>query len=196
MNMALNYKHGLQKLVTSLQIALVCMVLMSCGARNDVRKNVEEMASAPVSIIGSDMECWVPDSSRFPVSDTKKDYTMVVYVDSTQCTPCFINRLTDWNEFVSFEKNKKYSVDFVFILETSPDMMESTVGNLEKSTFRHPVYIDSKCSFRKENPHIPQGIMYHTFLLDKENKVIMVGNPCTSKEIKELFLKCVSGKYK
>lgn len=196
MNMALNYKHGLQKLVTSLQIALVCMVLMSCGARNDVRKNVEEMASAPVSIIESDMECWVPDSSRFPVSDTKKDYTMVVYVDSTQCTPCFISRLTDWNEFVSFEKNKKYSVDFVFILETSPDMMESTVGNLEKSTFRHPVYIDSKCSFRKENPHIPQGIMYHTFLLDKENKVIMVGNPCTSKEIKELFLKCVSGKYK
>ncbi len=194
--MALNYKHGLQKLVTSLQIALVCMVLMSCGSRNDVRKNVEEMASVPVSIIESDMECWVPDSSRFSVSDTKKDYTMVVYVDSTQCTPCFINRLTDWNEFVSFEKNKKYSVDFVFILETSPDMMESTVGNLEKSTFRHPVYIDSKCSFRKENPHIPQGIMYHTFLLDKENKVIMVGNPCTSKEIKELFLKCVSGKYK
>lgn len=193
--MALNYKHSLRNPVTILQLVLICVFLVSCGARNDVRKNVERMASVPVSIIESDMECWIPDSSQFPVSGIKKDYTMVVYADSTQCTPCFINKLTDWNEFVRLENDADYSVRFVFILETSSGATDTAVKNLAKSDFRHPVFMDNKCSFRKGNPHVPEGIMYHTFLLDKESKVIMVGNPCTSKEIKELFLKCISGKY-
>ncbi len=193
MNVRFNCKRGQQNRISLLLAVLLC--LTACGTRNDIRKNVEKMSSVPVSIIERDMDCWIPDSSQFPISDAKKDYTMVIYADSTQCTPCFVNKLTNWNEFVSFENNGNYSVRFIFILETLPGLADIAIKNLAKSAFQHPVFIDTKCSFRKENPHIPEGVMYHTFLLDKENKVIMVGNPCTSKDIKELFVKCINGQY-
>lgn len=39
------------------------------------------------------------------------------------------------------------------------------------------VYIDDRQDFITNNPTIPEDAMFHTFLLDRKNKIVLVGNP-------------------
>lgn len=48
--------------------------------------------------------------------------------------------------------------------------------------------------FARENPHLPREAMYHTFLLDEENRVVLVGDPSRNERIKELFWQIVEEK--
>ncbi len=57
-----------------------------------------------------------------------------------------------------------------------------------------PVHVDTAGIFIRENPHIPREAVYHTFLLDKDNRVVLVGNPSRSEKIKEMFWQIVEEK--
>lgn len=41
--------------------------------------------------------------------------------------------------------------------------------------------------------HFPTDMAFHTFLLDKENKVVAIGNPIHNSKVKELYLKIIQG---
>ena len=56
------------------------------------------------------------------------------------------------------------------------------------SGFLHPVYVDRKGLFPRENPHIPANPMMHAFLTDSAGKVVLVGNPFNNKRIMRMVL--------
>ena len=63
-------------------------------------------------------------------------------------------------------------------------------GNLKFST---QVYLDSVNIFEHQNQHIPSDVLFHTFLLDENMNVVLVGDPIRNKEINKIFwdiLKC------
>jgi len=51
-------------------------------------------------------------------------------------------------------------------------------------------------SFERLNPHLPKDERFHTFLLDENNKVILVGYPVNNPKLKELYLKELNKKWK
>ncbi len=53
--------------------------------------------------------------------------------------------------------------------------------------FDHLAMLDKNCSFERLNPHLPKNKAMHTFLLDENNNVILVGNPLQNKEIEKMF---------
>ena len=50
---------------------------------------------------------------------------------------------------------------------------------------------DREGQFEKLNPHLPKNKVLHTFLLDENNNVILVGNPLHNKKIEKMFYKIV-----
>lgn len=60
------------------------------------------------------------------------------------------------------------------------------------SHFDYPVCIDEQDSLNKLND-FPTEMAFHTFLLDKSNKIIAIGNPIHNPKIKELYLKIIQG---
>lgn len=49
--------------------------------------------------------------------------------------------------------------------------------------------------FLKSNPHIPEDKeIYHSFLLDKENNILMVGSPFYNRQMENLFKKILTEK--
>ena len=56
-----------------------------------------------------------------------------------------------------------------------------------------PVYVDKQDSIAKLN-RFPLESNLHTFLLDKNNRVIAVGNPVYNPKIKKLYFNIISGK--
>lgn len=46
----------------------------------------------------------------------------------------------------------------------------------------------------ESNPNLPSESMYHTFMLDENNRVILVGDPMLNKQIEDMMLSIVEEK--
>lgn len=55
------------------------------------------------------------------------------------------------------------------------------------SAFGYPIFVDTTNVFRRMNTHIANSKEYHTFLLNEENRVVLVGCPLTNPEVKEML---------
>ena len=45
-----------------------------------------------------------------------------------------------------------------------------------------------------KNQHIPNDVLFRTFLLDENMNVVLVGDPIRNKEINEIFWDILNGK--
>ncbi len=64
---------------------------------------------------------------------------------------------------------------------------------MKKDNFDKPICLDQSDKLNELN-HFPADGRFQTFLLDKYNKVVVIGNPIHNPNIRELYLKEVTGK--
>ena len=126
----------------------------------------------------------------FQVLNQRHTYTIVNYVDSSGCTSCKM-QLPRWNELIT-ELNSLSQTGVSFLLILNPKKTSDAIYALKYNDFHYPVCIDLKNDFGILN-QIPSDEMFQTFLLDKENKVLAIGNPVHNPKVKELYLKIIQG---
>lgn len=121
---------------------------------------------------------------------SKSDYSIITYVDSIGCTSCKL-QLPRWSDFIAqLDSLNSGSVSVLFFLH--PKNKKEMDDILKRAHFTHPVCFDEKDTFNKLN-NFPQDEMFQTFLLDKDNKVVAIGNPVHNPKVKELYLKIIMG---
>lgn len=116
-------------------------------------------------------------------------YTILSYVDSVGCISCKL-RLSSWREFlnqIDSTYSGKVSVLFFFNSKSKTTLLHT----LEQNGFDYPVCIDEDDKLNSLN-HFPSDIAFQTFLLDKRNKVLAIGNPILNPKVKELYFKVIS----
>lgn len=114
-------------------------------------------------------------------------YKIVSYLDSMGCISCKA-QLPAWKELVTCLKSEKVPV---LIFMNNRNLKEIQFV-LKRETFNYPVCIDENDSLNKLN-HFPSDMVFQTFLLDKDNKVLAIGNPVHNPKIRELYLKIIRG---
>lgn len=118
------------------------------------------------------------------------DYKVVAYVDSAGCTGCKLQFLR-WKELIAeVDSLTDGSVPFLFYFH--PKDLKELKYLTRREGFVYPVCFDEKDDFNRLN-RFPSEMMFQTFLLDKENKVVALGNPVLSLKVKELYLKLITG---
>lgn len=111
---------------------------------------------------------------------------MIVYINQDGCTDCKLRGLLPYYMFI-LENEYLDNFGVVIILNTvDRELAESTLADMR---FRRTVFYDLDNSFERLNPHLPQNEQFHTFLLNEENKVILVGAPVYNEKLKKLYLK-------
>ena len=112
---------------------------------------------------------------------------MVVWYDSIGCASCRIQQMYDWNEIIQYASEISDFFEPIFIF--SPKIIDLYNVNiyLRMADFEYPVYIDNRSFFHEINPDIPSDERMHTFLLDKNNKVVLVGSPLHNEPLWELY---------
>jgi hypothetical protein len=70
--------------------------------------------------------------------------------------------------------------------------LDEVLRTLEMVQFDYPVFIDEHGAFPAANPHIPADSRFHTFLLDKNGKVVVVGDPVNNPDLWELYKKTIA----
>lgn len=119
-------------------------------------------------------------------------YKVLVYVDSSGCVDCKL-QLQKWQELIKYT-NSISNGEIPFLFFFFPKDYKELCQFFKRDLFDMPVCIDFKGELNKLNkfPPFPQ---FHTLLLDKDNKVLVIGNPVSSTEIRSLYFKQLSDTY-
>ena len=118
------------------------------------------------------------------------EYKVLVYVDSVGCTSCKL-QLLKWKELIAHvDSATNGNVPFIFVFQSKDDRELRYI--LKCDNFDRPVCIDRNNRFNSSN-RFPQDITFQTFLLDKDNKVKVIGNPVHNLAVRDLYLKQITG---
>lgn len=121
----------------------------------------------------------------------KGEYSIFCYVDSTGCMSCKL-QLDKWGEFINqIDSISSNRVPFIFVFQSA--LKSDLIHFLKKVGFEYPLFIDTKNSFDSLNG-FPTDIQYQTFLLDRNNKVLSIGNPIYNPGVRELYMDIIQGK--
>ena len=118
------------------------------------------------------------------------EFKILTYVDSLGCTSCKL-RPKQWVKFIDLiDSISNDTVPVLFFL--NPKNLKEIDYILKRDNFNYPVCIDELDSLNKLN-HFPSDMRFQTFLLDKDNKVLAIGNPVHNPKVKELYMKIILG---
>lgn len=109
---------------------------------------------------------------------------VLVYVSRQLCTPCFGNYLSATTEFIN--KFSSDSVQYICVMYPRPiKEIQEAMDSLE---LPHTLVIyDKEDLYLKKNSLEKYTDMFRTFLLDKNDRVVLVGDPLRNAEIQKLY---------
>ena len=111
-----------------------------------------------------------------------KPYKVLTYVDSIGCSSCQIG-MYQWKSFIDSFTAQQFDVSFVFVVHSSD--FDGFVSDVRFYEFNYFIFYDYENRFDKVNNFMSS---YHrTFLLDKDNKVLLTGSPIHNPKLLEQY---------
>lgn len=179
-----------------MKIVYLCVLvftILSCRNEGELSKELLVLRSHPIVLPqGEDLIIHNPNSI-FCNGENKLKY--IIYSDSLNCSSCMINNLVLWNPIINYCKNYEGNIVFYFVFSPAKKDLRSLNMLIKNSEFKYPIIVDGKKNFAKLNSHLPKHNLLHTFLLDENNNVILVGNPVYNKKIKDMFYRIVEERF-
>lgn len=173
----------------------VCLLLNSCDlSQSKTRNKLKLMSSNPISFPFAQMQCWSNDSLFTPNSYNQAELKLVHYIDSDRCSSCYLQKIACNSNLNRLEKESKGKFVNIFIAAPTEKGMKKLLSLREEKILPSVVFVDTARVFINMNSFIPSESIYHTFLLDYNNKVVSVGNPLYSKELDEMFVRVFNKK--
>lgn len=112
---------------------------------------------------------------------------LVVFVDSLSCTGCFLNHMMLYYEINDSIISK--GGHLVIVFNPRQERIDEIREKIKIDKYPFFCIIDKSGEFKRNNPSLPDNKLLHTFMLDKNDKVIIVGDPSQNSKMNELFLK-------
>ena len=177
------------KLLLISSLALIGVVLMfkedipTLVLRHQLKKMTSATMVFPKEMVcvkkGAIIEDSILEGPRIP--------TLVIYIDSTQCGGCQMDKLYRYTSL--YEQSMENKV-FQLRIIISPKTREywGLLNQIIAHQYVFPVYFDTQNRVKIENSFLSENTVYHSFLLDRENHPIMVGDPTASNKLYAVFL--------
>ena len=182
----------MRKMGYILSFTIGCYIITACNShKEDIQKTLEKMQSSTISIPYERMECWTSDSILEDRPWNKAKLKLVHYVDSATCSTCYLQKIAIYGLLFSMEAQSNNDFYNVFIINPNIIAKKKLISDFSGKLIPQTIFVDSSNVFMESNPNLPSESMYHTFLLDENNKVILVGNPMLNKQIEDMMLSIV-----
>ncbi|QTD39211.1 hypothetical protein JL193_08235 [Polaribacter batillariae] len=142
-------------------------------------------------------ELIIPDSlfeyNPFPkqIIDSNRvnnsQYKIYTHINAS-CGAC-INKINIWNKLS--REFKRYNTQFFLVLESDDDfeLFKYYCQTNEIEKYIYPFFLDKKKDFIRLNPFMVKSDDFKTVLTDKNNKILVMGDPTRSNEMKDIYIK-------
>ena len=119
------------------------------------------------------------------------DYKVLTYIDSAGCASCKL-QFPRWKRWIhEVDSLTDGKVPFLFYFH--PKDLKELRYLTRLDDFTYPVCFDEKDELNQLN-RFPLDMTFQTFLLDRNNRVVAIGNPIYNPRVKELYLDLIIGK--
>ncbi|MBQ4057068.1 MAG: DUF1573 domain-containing protein [Bacteroidaceae bacterium] len=176
------------------RLIMLCALLFitSCGETDKDRINrlVKEWEGKEIKFPSHSIFTVLgKDTVDFTFADA--DYKVLTYIDSVGCASCKL-QLPRWKEWVhEVDSLTGGKVSFIFYFH--PKDMKELRYLTRRDGFSYPVCYDEKDELNRLN-RFPTEMTFQTFLLDRDNRVVAIGNPVHNPKVKDLYLSLMTGK--
>lgn len=175
-------------------LLLSIFLFIACVDRErQLKDDILDLCSRPIKLSLEEMACYVNGEDTCIKNQDFDCYKEIIYLDSTTCSSCAWNSMYKWNGILDSLRALRKNVKCYFIFHPSVANRKALYIAMKKRMFLDcPIYVDTVGSFIKNNSHIPSDKTLHTFLLDRNNNIILVGDPLQNGKIENLFWKVVN----
>lgn len=168
-------------------MTLSALVSTACS-QDPIAKEVEAMMGKEINLDFTDAY------SRYDGKDSVFSETggmkMVAFIDSLSCSNCFMNNLYGYQEIN--DSLIKHGGSLIVIFHPRKSRIDEVIHRLEIDKFPFWCIADTSGNFIERNECISSNSLLHTFSLDANNKVILVGDPTKNSKIYQLFLEILN----
>lgn len=162
-------------------IFIICLFIPSCKHKNNESlRTVKELYQKKI-FLPLDLPKYCQGKIDTTSLQLYNCYKIITYIDSS-CQIC-LNDLPYWEELIT--KFQKYNVKFIIIIgNISLESFKSPENVI--NDFNYPLYLDQNGTYIRTN-YVPDQTSLKTFLLDKNNRVLLTGSPLMSDDIYSLY---------
>tara|TARA_R110001583_G_scaffold54028_2_gene166069 strand:+ start:2212 stop:2790 length:579 start_codon:yes stop_codon:yes gene_type:complete len=126
----------------------------------------------------------VINNNKKVLNSKLKIYT---HIDAS-CGTC-IETLKAWNNLIPEINREGVQVILICSSDNKFELLKFYFESKEIKNFSHPLFLDHKNNFMEKNRFMSESKNFETVLTDKNDKILLIGNPNFSNKIKELYFK-------
>ena len=177
---------------------LIILILLLSSCINEDSRSMQSARQIIAQWTGREIQfpaevhCFSSGRETTCIDPANQNYKILLYVDSVGCTSCRL-QLPEWKQLIA-EADSLFSggVDFLFFFQPKKQNEKELQFVFRQNGFQYPVFIDTNNEVGRLNK-FPSKAEYQCFLLDGDNKVLLIGNPSVNTGIWQLFKKYIAG---
>ena len=129
---------------------------------------------------------YISDNEVFENHEFVKPIKIVVYVDTALCLSCLGNYLEVANQYM--QTQNRDSIEYICVLQPRPiEVLQNMLQNINHSEVS--VVMDMGDVFLKRNSLDKYTDVLTAFMLDENNRIVVIGDPLRSLKVRGLYRK-------
>jgi hypothetical protein len=144
-------------------------------------------------IVPANLKVYAPFDNYVLDSTQIANSALKLYVSINFSCPTCIDKISKWAQLIP-QSSAKNNVP-VIIIANADDRFELIKYLIKKNSikkFPYPFFLDQKGEFIALNKVIKESAELNAVLTDKDNNILLQGNPLHFPEVKTLFLKKIN----
>lgn len=179
--------YDIFKRTRQLLIIGIGSLVVSCTQLTPNEKDIKETLNKPLNLEMFNTVLKGDKQIAYKKFRQQYRYVSIVYLKDGchYCYPIFI----EWHKKIdSLKIPKDYTVLFVIKGKSYPEFMNKVL-EIDSVDNHYYVIMDSTSQFLRNNNKIPFKVLYRSVMIDKENKIKLIGAPYSSTQMTKLFYK-------
>ena len=176
------------------RLIFIAILLLSCkeSKQNRIARLVNEWNGKIIQFPDSMcLTSYRDDTAIVKYIREQTPYTILNYVDTIGCVSCRL-QLPRWKTMME-ELDSLYPNKVTCLMVFNPQGKRKLIKHLRNNQFNYFVYIDEMDILNRMNKFLNEED-FGTFLLDKNDKIVAIGNPVLKPRVRDLYFHIISGK--
>lgn len=172
-------------IVICFAVAIGIIVWVTTRSNDNLKQQILDMQSQHISLNFKHARCIINGKDSLFVNSSKPK--LIVFVDSTSCSSCFLGQLINY-----YEINDSLNVhngELIIVLNPKESKIFQLETRLNQEKYPFWCILDIDGEFIKSNHAVSNNPLLHTFTVDGNNDVVLVGDPTRNEKIEELFFR-------
>ena len=161
-------------------VVACCLLSISCSSQTE-EEQLRKMHSKPLKFNSDEYVCI--SHLYYNTISANTEFQLIRYIDARQCTSCSLKQLS-YELLDSLPGN----VTTKLVVNADKGKVALVKRYLHHLNGTMDIYVDTASCFRDINPQIPDNPLFHTFLINQNDSIVLVGDPLRNNKIRDLMI--------